>query len=351
MARLTVCSFYILTASLVHGANNQNSEWLTEAVNGWNRISESCSNISATCSVDMEGAGLRQLKYARRGENRRLEIVQFEENERAVGGVFAMNEKYGFKLSRQDAGNEKYDWRIAEASEQYSKRKIPLFAIMGMTHGFFECAWKIDRLPPLPELVELPGFQVEDAGMSGTEDGKFILKCRYEASEEDLGAIRNLSNGLTGKFPVPSFHGTIHLIPSKSWAIAGYDLIMDLPEVGEQSASSLELKGHIAYQMMVDLGGNDTPVPETMSLTAGTKENSNELTIALKEWEFIELPTNEFTLSAFGLPEAAVIDVRSNKVVVFLLLTALLFLVIGVLLRRKQTASGKVTKNLGTVRK
>lgn len=167
-----------------------------------------------------------------------------------------------------------------------------------------------------------------------------------EASEEDLGAIRNLSNGLTGKFPVPSFHGTIHLIPSKSWAIAGYDLIVDLPKVGEQSASSLALKGHIDYQMMVDLGGNDTPVPKTMSLTAGTNESNDELTITLTEWEFIELPTNEFTLSAFGLPEVAVVDVRSNKVVVFLFLTAFLCLVIGVLFRRKQTVSDKVTKNL-----
>lgn len=327
-------------------------ELLSNARQGWAALDVSYSKVSVTCTVIMESSARevppQRLIYRRNQGNRLLEIERSQSAGESDSAVFAINKDYAFKLVKRSASGGKVgEWVINEASSSYAKQKVPVYAVAGLSHGFYESPWKVDRLPPLPDLVTMPGFEIESITPLGLEVEQYVMKCRYQANDQDLNDFRDLSRMLAGVIPVPSFNGEIELSPAMSWAITRYDLVIDSPQTVGRSKQTVRVTGSIDYATKVNLAGEETPVPQAVKICVSSGEGIAEnVDIKIESWEFIDLPAAEFTLTAYSLPEVAKVNVNRSRSVSLLAVTAGIFVIAGVLLRRRSADSGTVPNGL-----
>lgn len=203
-------------------------------------------------------------------------LFEFPFDDRLKGtvrtGAWGSNDSYGFKVSRASTG----EWAVADAANDKAavERAYTIACSGGFLRGL-RYSWAIDGIFPLNEVITDPSFRIE----SVVEDTKLVrLVFAADINSPNPGLRRRLSRA------------KLLLDPSLSWAIR---------ECEAQMQPAMLQKYVVDYH----------PVgwPSKLTVTENSEEGRllHNVTVTFDEPTFVEVPEDEFKLTALGLPEPA----------------------------------------------
>jgi hypothetical protein len=195
--------------------------------------------------------------------------------ERLGGEVFAFNPVYGFELKRKtgDAPWVLADLQMGEYHSRIMDEYWPRSTVCTLAAQF-----------QLSEILQLPNFRVVAAG-AVQRDGRELCRIDFESKgKTELGTT--------------DARGTLWLDPERCWTVCKCTLHQHHPGLAESTMNTEVIATPAKYPIPIRYTHN------TEALYSQTGKRNSALVTEFDLKEVSPLPGDEeFTLSAFGLPE------------------------------------------------
>jgi len=259
-----------------------------EAPRGWAELRQTSRNVRGVLhksKVLREGGRIKTTSRKRiefklsRANMLELDRVEGDGDSDGASGVAVRNDRYAFWLRRSDSGSP---W-VANTVGPDKGGQVET-AIADGALQCFDASWKVLEMS-LPSWLNTPGFKIVAIGDADDGEDRLVrLDFHYDPADDKAQetAIRG---------------GWILFEPSRFWCIRKYEVITPwgrvFGEIEYSDADSVPLPRRYRWELLNEKkGASSITVLEVTELAVGPT------------------PDEEFTLSAFGLPEPPLGDPR-----------------------------------------
>jgi hypothetical protein len=200
--------------------------------------------------------------------------------------VWAHNDAYSFRLDGQ--GKAPREWKLdhAGASGGHDSYDVESDVRYDPAMHFLLAPWQVS-VTPLTYLVESPYFESISLKRAAERDS-VVMQFRF--SPPDRPPPRT-ARELT-PLDTPMREGTITFAPNLNWAITEYDFI---------SRGGGRNRRQVTYDGLVDGMPRLRRVVDRMG--GADVAGGREIRCEVEEWTRRVIPPEEFTLTAYGMPE------------------------------------------------
>lgn len=241
----------------------------------------------------------------------------------AIGTVLGLNERYSFKLRRSTEQDDWYISGISPRAEDEGPMGNSLTGVAREIGDLRQLTCVLLRLcqgNSLDELFAQPTFRLVDAANTGDEGVRIVFDCQHPRDAKPFVAIQS---------------GALVLDPNQSWCLRSAELNCEY--------STGPSKARLTTTYTDGPKGFAVPIRWTEKAEGVDEEEGAAITHSTIDFVFdVDVPAQppnaeEFTLSAFGLPEPG--NPRRPLLRLFVYaLVGLLLVVAGVAIRRRLAA-------------